>query len=278
MAEKVIVIGGGPAGLTAAYELLKDKDNKYDVTLLEESYWFGGISKTVEHNGNRMDIGGHRLFSKNEQVNEIWKELINMFNNLINGTKILYSYCWMYEIMNLASSKFNIQNIDNKDLKINIENIFTILTNKLMDAVFSEKFDSKYFNQNQLVLPFLPHIYTNIVNLLYEEDNLYKKNVEGSSNIKDKANKNENIERIENKNDLASLLDDNTIDSEIFDKKATTKRSKTISNNMQFHFSNTLVKKIDGESSRINVFYKIYIDYARTSSEYNKDKMKNKII
>ena len=74
--KKVIVIGAGPAGLTAAYELLKDKDNKYEVVVLEESQDVGGISKTVKYNGNRMDIGGHRFFSKDNRVMDFWKNLM----------------------------------------------------------------------------------------------------------------------------------------------------------------------------------------------------------
>ena len=75
MAKKVIVIGAGPAGLTAAYELLKDS-NDYDVTVLEESNCFGGISKTVVYKGNRMDMGGHRFFSKVPEVNEWWENML----------------------------------------------------------------------------------------------------------------------------------------------------------------------------------------------------------
>ena len=75
MPEKVIVIGAGPAGLTAAYELLKDKD-RYEVTVLEESGCFGGIAKTVEYKGNRMDMGGHRFFSKVPEVNQWWESML----------------------------------------------------------------------------------------------------------------------------------------------------------------------------------------------------------
>lgn len=74
--KKVIIIGAGPAGLTAGYELLKEKNNKYEVIILEESKDIGGISKTVKHNGNRMDIGGHRFFSKDERVMNFWEELM----------------------------------------------------------------------------------------------------------------------------------------------------------------------------------------------------------
>ncbi len=72
--EKVIIIGAGPAGLTTAYELLKDE--KYDIEILEESQEIGGISKTVKYHDNRMDIGGHRFFSKDDRVINIWKELM----------------------------------------------------------------------------------------------------------------------------------------------------------------------------------------------------------
>lgn len=73
--KKVIIIGAGPAGLTAAYELL-DKSREYEVIVLEESNTFGGISRTVNHNGNRMDMGGHRFFSKVPEVNEWWEKML----------------------------------------------------------------------------------------------------------------------------------------------------------------------------------------------------------
>lgn len=74
--QKIIIIGAGPAGLTAAYELLKDKNGKFEVVVLEETNEIGGISKTVKYNGNRMDIGGHRFFSKDESVMKFWEKLM----------------------------------------------------------------------------------------------------------------------------------------------------------------------------------------------------------
>lgn len=76
MKEKVIIIGAGPAGLTMAYEILKNGKDKYEVVILEETSEIGGISKTVRYNGNRMDIGGHRFFSKDERVMNFWKDLM----------------------------------------------------------------------------------------------------------------------------------------------------------------------------------------------------------
>ena len=73
--KKVLIIGAGPAGLTAAYELL-DKSNDYEVIVFEESDCFGGISRTVNYKGNRMDMGGHRFFSKVPEVNEWWEKML----------------------------------------------------------------------------------------------------------------------------------------------------------------------------------------------------------
>ena len=73
--KKVVIIGAGPAGLTAAYELLRS-GGEYDVTILEESGEVGGISRTVCHGGNRMDIGGHRFFSKDPQVCKWWEDMM----------------------------------------------------------------------------------------------------------------------------------------------------------------------------------------------------------
>jgi protoporphyrinogen oxidase len=68
--KKAIIIGAGPAGLTAAYELLTRTDLK--PIILEKTGDIGGISKTVNYKGNRIDIGGHRFFSKSDRVMKWW--------------------------------------------------------------------------------------------------------------------------------------------------------------------------------------------------------------
>ena len=60
MKKNIVIIGAGPAGLTAAYELSKKKN--FNITIIEADSQVGGISKTINHNGNRIDIGGHRFF------------------------------------------------------------------------------------------------------------------------------------------------------------------------------------------------------------------------
>ncbi len=71
----MVVIGAGPAGLTAAYRLL-EKTNGWSVIVLEASLDVGGISRTIERNGCRFDVGPHRFFSKSEEVNELWNLLL----------------------------------------------------------------------------------------------------------------------------------------------------------------------------------------------------------
>ena len=70
----VIIIGAGPAGLTAALELVRD--GRMQPLVLEASHDVGGISRTVEYKGNRMDIGGHRFFSKSDWVMNWWREIL----------------------------------------------------------------------------------------------------------------------------------------------------------------------------------------------------------
>ena len=71
--KTAIIIGAGPAGLTAAYTLLKETD--LHPVILEESAFIGGISRTAVYHNNRMDIGGHRFFSKSDAVTALWNEL-----------------------------------------------------------------------------------------------------------------------------------------------------------------------------------------------------------
>ncbi|MBQ9457538.1 MAG: NAD(P)/FAD-dependent oxidoreductase [Bacilli bacterium] len=77
MAKKIcLIIGAGPAGLSAAYELLKHPESGIHPIILEASHEIGGISKTVEYKGNRIDIGGHRFFTKSPEVNALWNEIM----------------------------------------------------------------------------------------------------------------------------------------------------------------------------------------------------------
>ena len=72
--QRVVIIGAGPAGLTAAYLLTRAGA---EVTVLErDPRYVGGISRTVEYQGFRFDIGGHRFFSKSQEVEDLWTELL----------------------------------------------------------------------------------------------------------------------------------------------------------------------------------------------------------
>src|SRR5487761_357232 len=67
-------MGAGPAGLTAAYELMK---HDVPITVIEkDAVYVGGLARTVEHKGYRFDIGGHRFFSKNQEVEDLWTEIL----------------------------------------------------------------------------------------------------------------------------------------------------------------------------------------------------------
>jgi len=72
--QTAVIIGGGPAGLTAALELIEH--THIHATLYEQDSQLGGIARTVVHNGNRMDLGGHRFFSKSARVTQWWQHLM----------------------------------------------------------------------------------------------------------------------------------------------------------------------------------------------------------
>ena len=70
----IVIVGAGPAGLTAALEL--QAAGQHNITVLETDAQVGGISRTVAHHGNRIDIGGHRFFSKSDWVMDWWRTLL----------------------------------------------------------------------------------------------------------------------------------------------------------------------------------------------------------
>jgi protoporphyrinogen oxidase len=72
--DRVIVVGAGPAGLTAAYVLAKQGLSR--ITVLEADDIVGGISRTAQYKGFRFDIGGHRFFTKIQAVEDLWHEIL----------------------------------------------------------------------------------------------------------------------------------------------------------------------------------------------------------
>lgn len=81
--QSIVVIGAGPAGLTAALEL--QAAGMTNVTVIEAGGQVGGISKTVSYQGNRIDIGGHRFFSKSDWVMDWWRDLMPVARPLDAG-------------------------------------------------------------------------------------------------------------------------------------------------------------------------------------------------
>ena len=73
--KTAVIIGAGPAGLTTAYEL-HQKSKDWQIIVLEASDTIGGISRTVVCGDCRIDIGGHRFFSKSKEINDLWSELM----------------------------------------------------------------------------------------------------------------------------------------------------------------------------------------------------------
>jgi protoporphyrinogen oxidase len=71
--SKVIIVGAGPAGLTAAYELTK---HSIYPLVLEKSSKVGGLARTEVYKGYRFDIGGHRFYTKVGEVNRLWHEML----------------------------------------------------------------------------------------------------------------------------------------------------------------------------------------------------------
>jgi protoporphyrinogen oxidase len=88
--KTAVIIGAGPAGLTAALEFARRSDIR--PVVLEASQQVGGISRTIRYKGNRMDIGGHRFFSKSDRVMRWWQDLMPVCSNGVSGDVEPVSY------------------------------------------------------------------------------------------------------------------------------------------------------------------------------------------
>ena len=171
---------------------------------------------------------------------ESWKEIINLLNIVIYDTKIIYTHCWIYELLQLVLYKFPIKSLkENTEIKKGLMDIFNTTTNKLIEASFEGNTDSIYVKSKVLVLPMLPHIYYNIFDELFQNTNLYKKVSLG--------------QKQEEKNEKEELSSDNKEQQNIHEK------------NKSDENENINIKEADG---KVNEFYKVYYSIVKASSEY----------
>lgn len=109
MKKKVLIIGAGPAGLSAAYRLLKKGKNSFLVDIFEADNQVGGLSKTVEFNGYYYDLGGHRFFSNIAPVLKLWGEV--MTKGFINRKRLsrIYHNCKFFHYpLQIKNALFNL--------------------------------------------------------------------------------------------------------------------------------------------------------------------------
>ncbi|MFC1898065.1 NAD(P)/FAD-dependent oxidoreductase [Candidatus Cloacimonadota bacterium] len=154
--KTALIIGAGPAGLTAAYELLKHTNIK--PVILEATDKIGGISQTVNFKGNRIDIGGHRFFSKSDTVMNWWQNILPIQeddderNDILLKRNRLSRILFLRKFFNYPIS-FNIQTIKNlgfkRLLKIGYSyayiRLFPIKKEKSLEDFFINRFGNELY-------------------------------------------------------------------------------------------------------------------------------------
>ncbi len=152
----IIIIGAGPAGLAAAYELVKTKNIKPIV--LEADVQVGGLSKTLDYKGWRFDIGPHRFFSKSLEINQIWEKLLPI-KELDDDNQILLEKDRVTRIYHNKKFfdypiKLNFKNLSNFSLPVIINIIKDYLVVQIkpvkpeisLEDFFINRFGNKLYN------------------------------------------------------------------------------------------------------------------------------------
>ena len=227
----------------------------YDISLFE-SKLFHFLYSYILLNPSNGDKNDNNTEIKEYELSEIWKEMINILNTIMYESKILYTQCWLYEVMELTLEKYKISNNKKKKKKkkkLNI--IFNYITNKLMESTFNNKLDSKYTKDNRMVLPFLPHVYLNIVDELYSE-NLYKIGINDTHKQEQEDDQEENI------NENVDIDNDNEVINDFIINNDNNNTNK----------DNEELNLIKGS---VNKFYYHYCFTAKLSSEYIEAEQQN---
>ena len=152
------------------------------------------------------------------EICESWREMISLLNTLISDTKIIYTYCWLYELFALSLEKLELDKVFDLTMKTKLVELFNTITGKLINCVFNNKTDSTHVSEGKFILPYLPHIYLNTVNEVFPKSltYLYNRYFESGQNINeekasyDTTNKTESqkfelLQSTENKSKIADF-------------------------------------------------------------------------
>jgi protoporphyrinogen oxidase len=106
MPKSIAIIGAGPAGMTAAYLLCK---KGHAVTVFEADDKVGGLAKTIELWGQKVDLGPHRFFSNEKRINEVWLQVVGKDYEMVNRlTRIYYKSKFFYYPLKAGDALLNL--------------------------------------------------------------------------------------------------------------------------------------------------------------------------
>jgi protoporphyrinogen oxidase len=108
--KKAIILGAGPAGLAAGLELIK---HNIAVELIEKNNQVGGLARTIQYKGNYFDLGPHRFFTKNDEIEKLWQDLLkDKFIKVSRLTRICYKNRFFYYPLKPFNALFNLGILD----------------------------------------------------------------------------------------------------------------------------------------------------------------------
>ena len=189
------------------------------------------------------------------KIIEIWKEFINFLNILYDNTKVMHTYCWMYELISLMLDIYPKGNLEIND----IEDIVSNITEKLTNAAFKNQFDSTFQNKNFIILPIIPSLYSKIVEKLFPKNDYYK-----IINSTYKMNQNVYDDNLKMNFEAANIENESI------------KNDKNNNNNNN-NYNNNHISNLYKETPQDLIFYQIYMKVCLLASSYEKNERKEKI-
>jgi protoporphyrinogen oxidase len=143
--RKVVIIGAGPAGLTAAYELSK---HSVPAVVLERDNTVGGLARTVNHKGYLFDVGGHRFFTKWDEVNQIWREVLGeQFLERSRLSRIFYRRKFFYYPLRVKNALFGLGVVDSARVVVSYlkSQLFHYENEQNLEQWFSNRFGKRLY-------------------------------------------------------------------------------------------------------------------------------------